>query len=382
MYKLLIIPILIIQLLLTSCVKEVYITDEIQRIGPRLNYFDGRLGQDNHSAIIANDQNIVVCGYDNSRPLLLKINDQGNFVSSTEIALGYESFGRSFVQLLNNDFLIAGNKNVSSRSLLELYRCNENGVLLWTESFGETEAKAILALTDSLFLIVVQKDNLNASINLMYFHLREGLVSTHNISNSDDLLFSQIIKTIDDHVLLVLGRDYYQDPQIDVLKIDNSGYTVWRKSYGQGLHSKPKVLELPNQNFIIAGNDISYSSITDRNIILKMLNSNGDLLWEKNFGNDTINELINGMVYNEDNTITVLGHSYESYGREKQILLFKIDLSGEIIWQHEYPNDAELVGTHLLKTKENDLVIIGKLGTSIFMNRLSSEGEILDSNTR
>ena len=183
-------------------------------------------------------------------------------------------------------------------------------------------------------------------------------------------------------MLLVLGRDYYQDPQIDVLKIDNSGYTVWRKSYGQGLHSKPKVLELPNQNFIIAGNDISYSSITDRNIILKMLNSNGDLLWEKNFGNDTINELINGMVYNEDNTITVLGHSYESYGREKQILLFKIDLSGEIIWQHEYPNDAELVGTHLLKTKENDLVIIGKLGTSIFMNRLSSEGEILDSNTR
>jgi hypothetical protein len=174
------------------------------------------------------------------------------------------------------------------------------------------------------------------------------------------------------------------------LKLDSLGNIVWTKTLpcgelkGCNLHS---AAETNNGDFLIGGTQSQTSDNINVNLgaYLVLINSSGDILWEKTLEN-TWHQSITDIIHNEDNTFIVFGDievtGNTGHNTSQGFWVFKIDINGNIIWEKSYGDGRFDIPKKMIRTRDNNFVFIGDSWGAYDINesviyKINNNGDII-----
>ena len=116
-----------------------------------------------------------------------------------------------------------------------------------------------------------------------------------------------------------------------IVKLDKTGKTVWRSSYGGKKKDYAKAITRTSDgNFIAVGSSESFSEGGDLDVYVVKFDTEGKRAWQKNFGGAEKDEA-KAVVAVNDGGVLVAGYT-ESYGKgRRDVYILYIDKNGKEI---------------------------------------------------
>lgn len=243
----------------------------------------------------------------------------------------YPEPGFSVIQTADDGFLV-GRLSGGANGDGILMKLNSAGDTLWTKTYGDTLADAIM----------------------------------------------DIVPTSDGGYIIGGTSDSYGsgfESDVYIIKIDALGNVNWSAAYGGSSYDQcERIRQTSDGGYIVLGFTQSFGA-GDRDIYLLKLDSSGNLMWTKAFGGPdddegySIEETASGYII--AGSTAVIGVSINAY-------LLKTDLSGNLIWSKKYSGSR--AGFDLKILSDGGYVLAGRAvalgGTRPFLMRTDSLGNI------
>jgi gliding motility-associated-like protein len=146
------------------------------------------------------------------------------------------------------------------------------------------------------------------------------------------------------------GQDGY------LLRLAANGDVLWAKAYGgAGNDFFLKVRPTASGGFIATGRTFSFGNSTGAAYVVNV-DANGNLLWSKVFGNATnFGEIAQSIIQTSDGGFALIGSYNEGPGLS-DILVMRLDGSGNTIWSKAYNSGTTDEGIDLLE--DNDSLVV------------------------
>jgi|GEM_PF-4994831 hypothetical protein len=245
-------------------------------------------------------------------------------IYQTAVGGAADEYGTSVIATKDTGNIICGYLNLNTNPNVDkdsdpasglLMKMDKNGNLVWMKSYG------------SILNDVIASDS--------------GYISVGRY-NADGIIKAYIVKT---------GRN---GNMIWEKKIDNSA-----GSWAEG-HS---ITQLYDQNFLVTGTTKSNNG--NAQILVIKISGNGDILWQKNLGDNSVFTGIKS-IDNINNLITVMGFGHFSKNDNDQVQLIQLDASGNQKWASQLRTKEVTRGYDMLYVRNlNQMVIIGDDNTFI-----------------
>ena len=166
------------------------------------------------------------------------------------------------------------------------------------------------------------------------------------------------------------------DSDIFLLQLDEDGNELWSKTFGGPLDEYGMAWPMHDGGYILGGivvdpSDIvvddpgvaGYGGLSGRsNIYLARMDAEGNELWSRTIGEDK-NVLTSGGLMTADGGFLILGNilNYPQY--DDDLILLKIDQSGNEVWSHTW-EEGNLDGNALILTSDGNILIAGGYATA------------------
>ncbi|MEN8223895.1 MAG: T9SS type A sorting domain-containing protein [Bacteroidota bacterium] len=188
---------------------------------------------------------------------------------------------------------------------------------------------------DALYLEYDPNGNLISAIN--YGGNGEDWTTDLSQAGDDGYFLSGYTKSFG-----VIGMDLY------LIKIDSDGDTVWTMTYGGNSDQFGRTVEaLPNGNAIVSGWTGTF--ITDSDILLLEVSSDGTILWTKTYAFGAFNTS-NDMIVTPDGGYLIAGKGNDNF------LALKTSPGGDIEW---IENSFNATGIAVILNDQNNYMIGG-----------------------
>ena len=152
-------------------------------------------------------------------------------------------------------------------------------------------------------------------------------------------------------------------PDIFLIRLDVDGNKKWEKIFPTNVpfsHLKKQrnsiAIEDIDNNIYLAYNQIE-SGQTERRIVLKKLDENGNLLWEQIYAQQ-FEEVVREIVLANNGDVVLSGFSVDASGKE-DIMAKRISSNGDEAWTKFYPVPDSRIGSSIVKTMDGNFVIGG-----------------------
>jgi hypothetical protein len=165
------------------------------------------------------------------------------------------------------------------------------------------------------------------------------------------------------------GGDYW------VIKLDTLGNLEWSRYFGGNFTDIPGgIVQTDDNGFIIAGGSDSQDTDISGNIgsydfwVIRIA-ANGDLVWEKSFGGQEIDEA-RAVIASDDGNFIIAGDTrsstddVSSNNGAADLWLIKISPDGNLIWEKTIGGSNFDVARALTKTRDNGFLIAGSSRSS------------------
>jgi len=285
---------------------------------------------------------------------ITKVSEKGDLLWTKTLGGKQADIARCIVNSLDGGFLLAGisSSDISYSKTCEhigqrdiwLVKYDINGSIIWQKTLGGyavEQISQVIRTTDGGFLIAGSSAS------------NEFIPTGVNMSSPN---------------LVIKQGDNYGSMDYWLVKINAEGEMQWQKTFGGKYKDILKqVVELPNQDIILAGSSNSPKSgnkTTNANgrndWWLVKINETGDLLWQKSYGTDAEEKLSTMLVTKDDHIL--LGGNYvvtngETKKRQADIKLLKINFEGDIIWKETYDNGGDDFLTNIVQNSDGTLVL-------------------------
>lgn len=149
------------------------------------------------------------------------------------------------------------------------------------------------------------------------------------------------------------------DCDVMVIKTDAFGNKAWSKTYGGNKPDFPyHMLPTTDGNYFLVGYSQSYSGGGDMDILLIKIDPSGNQLWLKTYGG-------NGNDYARDITATADGNymivgSSNIPSQPHNANLIKIDPAGTVIWSKYYGGSANDYGCAIKQCSDGGYIMLGQ----------------------
>lgn len=265
---------------------------------------------------------------------------------------------------------ISGNKGISSFGDDDFWvvRVNASGEKVWEKNYGGNASdrlRSIVATADGGFLLSGSSKsgpsgNKKSSMFGSYDFWVVKINSTgeplwdqsFGTSGRDEI--RSVSPTADGGFLLVgvFDDNTYGDSKAGIVKINASGAKQFEKSFdggagGYGNDEFNGAVPTTDGGFLLAGTSYGFGSNNYSEAWVVKINSTGNLLWEKAFGGNLIDEL-KSIVATGDGGFLLGGYSSTISGGSKSAIyygerdwwLIKINASGEKQWDKAYGGNS------------------------------------------
>ncbi|WP_400075509.1 hypothetical protein [Winogradskyella sp. R77965] len=263
--------------------------------------------------------------------------ERGNDIIQTEDG-GYAIIGFSF----SDDGDLSENAGLQDYWLVKL---DASGNISWQKSFGYQGA-------DSGISVIQTNDQGYLISGILDVTASGGL---GNFSRNSEVLHA--------------GGDYW------VLKLDTIGELQWSRYFGGNFTDTPEgIIETEDNDFIIAGGSDSDDTDISNNIgsydfwVIK-ISASGDLVWEKSFGGNQIDEA-RAIVKSGDGNFIIAGDTRSSNNDVSNnngaadLWLIKISPNGDLIWEKTIGGTSFDVARSIVKTQDNGFLLAGSSRSS------------------
>lgn len=298
------------------------------------------------------DKGYIILGFsyspDNTQQIcLIKTNQSGDTLWTKLIAGMGWSYGFSIKQTSDKGYIIAGHTSKSidivgvAYTDLLLTKISEKGEVIWTKYFGGSTndgAKSV-EITEDQGFIVMGSANSNGFDGYNPYLIRTNVMG--------DTIWT---KTLSSCVLGASGPD-------DFHTTSDGGY-------------------------IIAGTTFGYNEGEWGHVYVIKLDSNGDKTWSKVFKNyNYMSDVRIKESPDRGYVIAAPNYNYIQGGNTFEILLTKIDPSGNVQWSKSFIGGGNATGNSLDKTIDGGTIVAGKTSDSlsngcIYLIKSYSTGDI------
>ena len=129
----------------------------------------------------------------------------------------------------------------------------------------------------------------------------------------------------------------------------------WAQTFGgNGWDEANTCIELRNGDYVIAG----FAKLEQKNLWIVKMRNNGEGRWGKVL-DEYLSSSANGMIQDSDSNIVVVGHATRKREYQSNLLIMKIDTTGNIIWQKTYGGDGDEEGHAIIECKDGGYAIAG-----------------------
>lgn len=163
------------------------------------------------------------------------------------------------------------------------------------------------------------------------------------------------------------GNDFW------VIKTDSEGNEEWQKVIGSKYDDQlSTVLQDKEHHFIIAGSTSDKAEGKNRDMLVLKLDEKGEVLWRENY-DFSDKDVLSTIVASSDDTYVVGGYieKKSKMGQKNtNYMLFKINNKGEQLWDNELESQANDMLRKVIETRDGGYLLSGtrkKKGTSDFL---------------
>lgn len=171
---------------------------------------------------------------------------------------------------------------------------------------------------------------------------------------------NSMIQTADSNIVVtgyaVRKREFQSN--LLLMKIDTLGNVLWHKVYGgDGDEQGLSVIETHDGGYAVAG-FTSSNQDADPNWYIIKVDSNGNLLWEKQFGSSNDDRALS-IAQTYDDGFVITGYIGTPDGGRKLMSLVKLDNDGNDEWTQWYYINEWCAGTSVIATRDSMIVAAG-----------------------
>ncbi len=286
------------------------------------------------------DNGIILCGYKFSvvkqsfEIIVIKTDSAGNVQWQSQIPLTAVARAYCIRQTFDKGYILCGEEDSSGiDGNILLVKMDSLGNLQWNKSYGIPlnldAGNCVIQTKDSGFALCGQsRYGFNSSYAVILKTDNVGnLEWSKNYFNSNPAYnksYPDRIIEIENAQLIVSGSSYLVGQPLSnvfLCSIDSLGSVLWSNLYSTGTSDAAHdLIELPEgKGFLLCGHTSSPNTGITNAMLLKV-DRNGNLLWNENYGNDTLDGNFYAMAFKSWNRIFLGGNSY-SFGAGGQDII-------------------------------------------------------------
>jgi len=324
---------------------------------------------------------------------VLKLDSDGNVVWQK----AYSGTGTSsdeagdIIETADGGYILLGSVfNTFGGTAFWVLKLDAAGNTVWQEMFGgshEDYAHRVLQTADGGYIIAGSTYSFGSgNSDIWVLKLTgSGSVSWQKAYGGPGYEFGSSIQQTSDGQYVIAGSTMpsagNSTADILVISLDQNGNIVWQKTYaGSQYDSASAIQETPDGGYIVAGGTYSFGAGIEDVLVLK-LDVNGNLIWQKTYGGIS-NDFANDIKKTSDNCYIVAAITYSSFPLGN-ILIFKIANEGTILWQKTYGGSSIDFVRSIEQTEDGGYIAGGSSGSFddnevFFTLKFDASGDIPD----
>ncbi|MEO1262555.1 MAG: T9SS type A sorting domain-containing protein [Bacteroidota bacterium] len=171
-----------------------------------------------------------------------------------------------------------------------------------------------------------------------------------------------------------------------VIHTDVDGRKVWERAYDEGHITRGySIIKANDQGYLIAGEIINVPQVIEKNVYLQKIDDSGDLLWNRQFGgpeNESARRVIPSA---NDGGYLIIGETTSFGNGGSDVYLIKIDDEGNLEWSNTYGTSEDEEGMGAVETIDGYLVVGSGFNSAnssddIYVFRIDFSGNIIWDN--
>ncbi len=266
---------------------------------------------------------------------LVKTNEDGIKQWENKISIGEDDQSEAIMVKQGGNYVVVGNTDEEwysgYRGSFMLSAASTNGVYLWSKLYGDTcyIFDASKHFINDIYLFTGRKDN---SIWLMKTNY-EGVPIWENIYHYAGMEgYGFVVQWTSDGGSIIAGnlRLNTGDSKYNIIliKIDSNGNMQWNNYFGgENDDTAVSLQQTSDGGYIILGDTYSYGN-GNRDLWLIKTDANGDMIWNKTFG-ETTYDSGRDVKQTSDGGYIVAG-VFDLFSGTAQSVFFKTDSNGNI----------------------------------------------------
>ena len=315
--------------------------------------------------------------------IMIKLNSDGEILWAKRWDTGSNNeVERGVLETSDGGFLIYGSYHTGVDDLV-LLKVDSSGNLLWNRVYDDPEdqnASCLIFATDSGYIASGYGDN---SFYLIKFDIDGNTVWKHKYNITDISNLSCITPTQDGGYLSGVNRNVNGNDEFLLVSVSSGGDLLWAHSYKvKDNSSASSIVHTPDGGFLVAGTCFTTGQSSDSySFFLLKINSQGDVLWTKVYGDFLITESPQ-IIQSGDGMFYFMG-SEVNRDYTSDIVIVKVNSSGEVLWFHTLSGGGMDEVKDAILLEDGGIVITGDTTSfgnglgGIFTLRLNSDGFIV-----
>jgi len=333
------------------------------------------------------DGGYVIAGYTdsfgagNSDVYLLKTDSKGSLIWNKTYGGTYSDLGYSVQETSDGGYVIAGyTRSLGNKDAnVYLVRVDSEGNKIWTRTFGiqgttnnNEKGYSVQQTNDGGYIIAGETNSSERGekdLHDVYIVKTDpdgGLIwnKTYGGDRRDE--GRSVQETSDGGYIIAGETTSFGEHATDIylIKIDSEGNEIWSRTFGDmtGNERGYSVRETSDGGYIVAGMSWPLEQKNPDFYLLKT-DSDGNKLWSTSYtgpdGHGSWDWGRSAMETGEGGYV-IVGETYSEVERDQDVLLVKTDSLGNLLWSRTYGGADHEYGYSVLETGNGGYVIAGK----------------------
>jgi hypothetical protein len=308
---------------------------------------------------------------------------------------GYDE-SRSIAQARDGGYAIAGHTASFGAGAYDclVLKLSSDGSLAWARTFGGPShdgAESIVRTTDGGYAVAGKTWSFGAGLfDFLVFRLDQSgnLSWAKTFGGTDEDRAYSIVQTSDGGYAVAGFAYSFGAGECDflVLRLDSAGTLKWARTFGGPNDDKPwSIIQTQDGGYAVVGFTYSFGAGWDFLVI--RLDPSGNLTWARTFGGTDYDEACS-ITQTQDGGFAIAGRTYGFGAGDNDILVIKIDPSGNLIWARTFGGTGYDGGVcSITQTQDGGFAVAGHTASfgagayDCLVLKLSSDGSLVWART-